>query len=270
MKLAVALVAIVGLAAASTSAFADKLDDIQSAGVLRCGVSLDFPPLGYRDADNNPVGYDVEYCQDMANALGVTANIVETPSADRIPSLLSNRVDVSIAGATITLERAKVVAFSIPYAIFEDAILVKKDSPIQSFEDLKGKAVGLTRGSSLEANFMPYYNEWADPNGSYTGYGSNGEVFLALSQDKISAMIESATLLSEYLKTPQGQEFRICCKTPFPQDWTGIMVNRQDQGLLNWINIFVWQQVRSGRTEELYQKFIGTSAPSFALPNVYY
>lgn len=270
MKLAVALVAIVGLAAASTSALADKLDDIQSAKVLRCGVSLDFPPLGYRDADNNPVGYDVEYCHDMAKALGVTAEVVETPSADRIPALLSDRVDVSIAGASITLERAKVISFSIPYALFEDAILVKKDSPIQSFEDLKGKSIGLTRGGSPESYFMPYYKAWNDPKGAYTGYGSNGELFLALSQGKVDAIIETGTLLGQYVKTPQGQEFRICCKTPFPQDWTGIMVNRQDTGLLNWINVFVWQQVRSGRTEELYQKYIGISAPSFALPNVYY
>src|SRR5206468_3825575 len=90
----------------SQEAAADKLDDVIASGKLRCGVLLDLPPVGYRDASNNPVGYDIEVCQDMAKALGVQPVIVETPSPDRIPAILSDRVDVSISSATNSLERA--------------------------------------------------------------------------------------------------------------------------------------------------------------------
>jgi ABC-type amino acid transport substrate-binding protein len=254
----------------SSVALADQLDDIQKSGKLRCGIMLDFPPAGYRDANNNPVGYDVDYCQDMAKALGVSAEVVETQSSDRIPALLSNRVDVSISSATITLERAKVVAFSIPYIIYEDAVLVRKDSGIKSFNDLKGQAVGIIRGSSPEAFFLPYFKKWNDSSGSYTAYASNGEVFLALAQGKIQATIDATTVLGQFIQTPQGQDFTICCSTPFPQDWTGIMVQRNEQGFLNWINVFIWQQVKTGRTQELYKKYLGTDAPPLELPNVYW
>jgi len=44
---------------------ADKLDDIINSGKLRCAVTLDFPPMGSRDASNNPVGFDVDYCNDL-------------------------------------------------------------------------------------------------------------------------------------------------------------------------------------------------------------
>mgnify|MGYP001483942140 CR=1 FL=1 len=44
----------------ASSAYADKLDDVIDAGVLRCGVVLDFPPMGYRAANNVPAGFDVE------------------------------------------------------------------------------------------------------------------------------------------------------------------------------------------------------------------
>ena len=47
---------------------ADRLDDVINAGVLRCGVVLDFPPIGYRDANNEPAGFDVDYCADLAAA----------------------------------------------------------------------------------------------------------------------------------------------------------------------------------------------------------
>ncbi len=63
-----AILAVAGVAvfAPVNTAKADKLDDVINAGKLRCGVVLDFPPIGFRDADNNPAGFDVEYCKDMA------------------------------------------------------------------------------------------------------------------------------------------------------------------------------------------------------------
>ena len=83
-----ALVVLSALAA-SAPAKADKLDDIIASGVLRCAVTLDFPPMGSRDASNNPIGFDVDTCNDLAKVLGVKAEIVETPFPDRIPALVS-------------------------------------------------------------------------------------------------------------------------------------------------------------------------------------
>lgn len=72
-----------GLLAATclaSTAYADKLDDIMASGTLRCAVVLDFPPMGSRDANNEPIGFDVDYCNDLAKALGVTAEMVKHPS----------------------------------------------------------------------------------------------------------------------------------------------------------------------------------------------
>jgi ABC-type amino acid transport substrate-binding protein len=267
-KFGLRLLAILVLAMISLPrhAAADKLDDVLKAQKLRCGVLLDLPPVGYRDANNNPVGYDVEFCQDMAKALGVELELVETPSPDRIPALLSDRVDVSISSATNSLERAKVIAFSIPYEVWAYAVVVRKDSTVKSFNDLKGKKVGIVRGTTPETYFMPFFKQWNDSNGSYTPYGSDADRFLALSQGTIDASIEGTVALGQFLKTPQGKDFVICCATPFPQDWTGIMVRRNEQGLLNWVNLFVWQQIKSGRVQELYKKWWGIDAPSLAWP----
>jgi ABC-type amino acid transport substrate-binding protein len=262
------LIPVVFIAAmAPRGAIADKLDDIQKAQKLRCGVLLDLPPVGYRDANNNPVGYDIEICQDMAKALGVEPEIVETPSPDRIPALLSDRVDVSVSSATNSLERAKVVAFSIPYQIWSYAVVVRKDSDVKKFDDLKGKRVGIVRGTTPETYFLPIFKQWNDPNGSYTPYGSDADRFLALSQGKIDASVEGNVALGQFLKTPQGKDFVICCNTPFPEDWTGIMVRRNEQGLLNWVNLFLWHEIKNGRVQELYRKWWGIDAPSLALPN---
>ena len=85
MRKSVAAFGLMAAIAMASPAKADKLDDIIASGTLRCAVVLDFPPMGSRDANNNPIGFDVDYCNDLAKALGVKAEIVETPFPERIP-----------------------------------------------------------------------------------------------------------------------------------------------------------------------------------------
>ena len=129
------------------------------SGKLRCAVTLDFPPMGSRDAQNNPVGFDVDYCNDLAKALDVKAEIVETPFPDRIPALVSGRADVIVASTSDTLERAKTIGMSIPYFAFVKVVLTREDTGIASYEDLKGRPVGGTAGTfealALEGTARP-------------------------------------------------------------------------------------------------------------------
>lgn len=250
---------------------ADKLDDIIASGKLRCGIMLDVPPVGMRDANNNPIGYDVEFCKDMAEALGVKPVIVETTAPDRIPAILSGRVDVGVASATNTLERAKSVAFSIPYQIWEVGVAVKADdTSITKYEDIIGKKIGTVRGTYAEAEFLKRFKEWKSKGTKYVSYGSNSEQFLALQQGKVDAILESIAIFSEYIKGPGKGKIKIACNAPsIPADWTGLMVKRNQQGLLNWINLFVWHQWKTGRTNELYKDWFGYSAPNMAFPGVH-
>ncbi|MBT4239578.1 MAG: transporter substrate-binding domain-containing protein, partial [Oceanospirillaceae bacterium] len=69
LKKIITMIALTSLYTAPT--MADTLDDVIDRGELRCGVVLDFPPIGYRDANNEPAGFDVEYCNDLALSLEV-------------------------------------------------------------------------------------------------------------------------------------------------------------------------------------------------------
>lgn len=267
----IGLLGIIGLALVAQSASADMLDDIIAKGELRCGVMLDVPPVGMRDNDNNPIGFDVDFCNDMAAALGVTAVIVETPAPDRIPAILSGRVDVGVASATNSLERAKSVGFSIPYQIWDVGIATAAaDTSINSETDLAGKSVGTVRGTTGEVAFLEVYEKTLkDAGTTYTSYGSNAEQFLALSQGKVDAIVEGTTIFGEYLKGPGAGQIRICCTmASAPADWTGLMVPRTEQGMLNWVNLFVWHQWKNGRTNELYNTWFGYDAPNMAFPGV--
>ncbi len=264
---AVGLTLILAFGLAPSGAKADKLDDIIKSGQLRCGAMLDFPPAGFRDANNEPAGFDVDYCKDMAAALGVEPVIEETPSPQRLPALVSGQVDINIGSVTATLERAKTVLFSNTYLVYKLIAVTKKGAGITKWEDLNGKTVAVVRGTTPEIEYLKHCKNW--PAGCmHQSYGSNGDQLLAFKQGKADVMIEADAFLIELMKTEQGSDMEICCEVPGFTDWISIAVNRGEQGLRDWINLFIFYQVDTGRFAELYGKWFGREAPTLKRDDV--
>ncbi|MCB1993940.1 MAG: transporter substrate-binding domain-containing protein [Geminicoccaceae bacterium] len=269
MRMTIAAAAI-GLALSAPAAFADKLDDIIASGVLRCAVVLDFPPMGSRDANNEPIGFDVDTCNDLAAALGVEPEYVETPFPDRIPALVSGRADVGVASTSDTLERAKTIGFSIPYFAFEMVVLTKDGLGIDSYESLKGHKMGSVSGTFEAIRLENDVDAWADANGSFTPYQTQADVFLALSQGQIDATVVTSTVANAAAKSGDFEGFVVGGKAPYDIDYTALIALREEYGLLNYLDLFVNQQVRTGRYAELYAKWIGSDEPpDLTVPGVY-
>ncbi len=255
-------------ALSATAAVADKLDDIIASGVLRCAVVLDFPPMGSRDADNNPVGFDVDYCNDLAKALGVTAEIVETPFPDRIPALVSGRADVGVASTSDTLERAKTIGFSIPYFAFQMVVLTREDTGIADFDGLSGKTVGSVVGTYEAIALEENVKAWAA--GEFRPYQNQADVFLALSQGQIEATVVTSTVASSIIATGKYAGFVMRGDAPYDIDYVSLIGLREEYGFLNYLDLFVNQQVRTGRYQALYDQWIGGgAAPLLTIGGVY-
>ena len=253
-------------------AHADKLDDIVSSGVLRCAVVLDFPPMGSRDARNQPQGFDVEYCRDLAKALGVRPEFVETPFPDRIPALISNRADVGVASTSDTLERAKTIGFSIPYFVFTTVVLARGDMGIEKPDDIKGHAVGGPAGSYETIGLEGAVKAFNDPKGRFRAFQSQADVFLALGQKQIDATWTTSTVAAEIIKSGKYPGLKVVGNAPIDADYTSLITLRDEQWFINYLNLFINREVRSGRYRELYNKWIGTEAgeaPNLTAPGVY-
>ena len=235
--IAVTAVACVPLLGFSGTAAADKLDDVIDAGKLRCGVVLDFPPIGYRDSENNPAGFDVEYCKDLAAAMEVDYEIIPVTWAERLP------------------------------AIYYAQAVVGKDSGISTFEDMKGKRVAAAVGTVPEIEFLKYAEEWGTED-LYQGYQSENEVFLAVAQGKADAGITTNTAVKPI--TEQYDNIIAGPRMPWTTDYTSVVGPRLDFGWLNYLNLFVTHQVRSGRYQELWDQFVGGEAPELRIPGVMY
>ncbi len=140
-KALVATILASALAISSTSAFAGKLEDIRERGYIKIGVSLGGEPIGFRDQKNNPAGYDVDLAKRLAEKLGVEARFTDVHGDARVSMLFSDQLDAVIGNMSATLERAKSVNFSIPYARAGLRIVHQKDQDINSLQDLAGKRV---------------------------------------------------------------------------------------------------------------------------------
>ena len=263
------VVAALGVAGVTSAHAESALDTIVQSKKLRCGVMLDSPPAGFRNANNEPDGYDVAYCKDMAKMLGAEPIIVETPSPDRIPALVSNRIDVLIASTTPTPARALTVAFTQPYMNNTTAVVTRKDTGIKSYADLKSGKLGGVIGSTPEQLFNDEIAKgWKDSGATYTGYANDAEAYLALQQGKVDAILVSMGVFNALSQSGQFPEFALAGLAPL-KDFGSIAVRRDDQQFLNWAKMFVFQQVASGRFAEIYKTYFGEGpVPSLTVDGV--
>lgn len=267
MKKLTLIAALLGMTSIAGAAQADKLDDVISSGTLRCAVVLDFPPMGMRDANNVPVGFDVDYCNDLAAALGVEAEIVETPFPERIPALMSGRVDVGVASTSDTLERAKTVGFSVPYFAFEMAVTANNATGITSYEGMKGFTVGAVAGTYEAIALEAQVKEWGE--GEFRPYQTQADVFLALSQGQLDATVSTSTVAQANVQSGNFGDISVVGFAPFDTDYVALFAKRDEYGFLNYLDLFVNQQVRTGRYDALYEKWVGGDVPKLVVPNVY-
>ncbi len=152
MNKTLALTALALLAPALlTSAQAQSCVANAKANGLTVVTSPDYPPFESLDSSNKVVGFDIDLINAVARQMGVKVNLVSQSFDGLIPSLLARKADVVASGLTITEERKKSVAFSLPYISGPNAIVVRKETnDIKKLGDLAGKTVAVQLGTAQE------------------------------------------------------------------------------------------------------------------------
>ena len=147
---AVAALAAAVAGAATAQTMPPLPEAIQKAGVVKAGVKCDYPPDGFIDASGKPVGVEVSLARQVAAYAFGSPDKTEltcVTTANRIPTLVSGKVDLVIATIGVTPQRAEVVDFSDNYAWGGSDVLVLNDSPLKGLDDLKGKTIIVIKGA---------------------------------------------------------------------------------------------------------------------------
>ncbi len=136
---------LIGMATVSR---ADVLDDIKARGTLVVGVKADYKPFGFRDPSGAIIGIEPDLAADVAKQLGVKLELVPVVAANRMEFLRQGKIDLMIATMSDNPDRRRQVQAIEPdyYADFVN-VLLPKNSPVKSWEDLKGKKICGTTGA---------------------------------------------------------------------------------------------------------------------------
>ena len=254
-----AAIAALGLGAALTVfapfASAQSVADIKKKGEITIGMLVDFPPYGTTNAQNQPDGYDADVAKLLAKDWGVKANIVPVTGPNRIPFLLTNKVDVLVASLAVTPERAKQVAFSTPYAAATIVLYGKTSANIKGAADLKGQRIGVARASTQDVAVTK-----AAPEGTeIRRFDDDASAMQALMSGQVDAIGCSLTVAAQIAKRVPANTFEN--KFNLVQQAMGIAMRPGQDELTKAVNDFVAKNTANGELNKLYQKWLGADLP---------
>ncbi|MBV2164312.1 MAG: ABC transporter substrate-binding protein [Comamonas sp.] len=240
---------------ASTPALADRLQDIQKAGVLRVAAFDANPPFGFADPKTRKlVGLDVDYAQEFAQRLGVKLQLVPTNPANRVPLLLAGKVDLVLANFTITEERAKQVNFSIPYFASGTQFIAPKGQ-LTSAEQLNSLRIGVDKGTTNEIVLREKY-----PQAQLVAYDDTPFAFTALRNGNVQAISQDGPKLVGLLATIKDQKERAKWEVPaftISSDYIGVGIPKGETALTDWVNTTLKELEAKGQAGKIYDTWFG-------------
>ncbi|PVE55007.1 transporter substrate-binding domain-containing protein [Rhizobium rhizogenes] len=198
---------------AATEASADAtLDRIKGRGKLTVGVILSGAPFGYIDpASQEQKGYNVDLAKALAADLGVELETVTVTPPNRVQFLQQGKVDILVANMQYTEDRAKILDYvPTPYDRAGGAAVVRKDSGLKDWADLKGKPVCISQGSN-------YAQPLAEDYGAIVkGLPSQPESLLALQGGNCVAAVHVGATVGLLLvdRADEWKDYAI----PFPTE----------------------------------------------------
>jgi polar amino acid transport system substrate-binding protein len=236
---------------------ADTYADIMAAKKIRISTDLAIPPSGMLDADLKPTGSDVETAQLLASDWGLELEIVQTTGATRIPNLQTNKADIVISTLSVTPQRAEVIDFSVPYAALRSVIGAPKASEIKGWDDLKGQAVTVTRGTTQDTELTAMA---AERGFTVTRYDDDATMVTAAVSGQAKMVATSATLVNQIGKRNESLGFEP--KFDIRIFDLAIGVRKNEPELKAKLDEWVSANLKNGKLNEIYQKYHGSPLPA--------
>lgn len=247
MASSIAICASIGVSAAS----AESLEEVKERGELRVGVLSDYPPYGFIDAQQELQGFDVDLAKMLAEGIGVKLELVPVTAPNRIPFLLTNKVDAVIAAMGITPERLRQVGFSNPYNKQSNLLLANEDADISSMEDLDGVTVGLVRASAQDI----ILTEEAPTGTQLRRFDDDATTFQSIVSGQVEAISASSTVLEQL--TENFPQLNIEAKFTVRDQPLGVALRLQDEDLKKRINEILAASIEDGSLSAANEEWFG-------------
>ena len=251
-----ALVASGALLGFTRAALADDtLAEVKKRGVLSTATEMQFPPFDISD-NGTYKGVDRELIDAVAKEMGVKASYLDLPWTSVLPGLEAKKFDLCIAPVTITKERMKHYAFTVPIADATAALMKRADDKsIMKPEDIAGKTVGGQKGTSQLAQLKAFAAKLPKPV-EVKEYVDNNQSYADLAAGRIDASVNSLPNLA-YAAKQRSDTFAVVTP-PFGEptyfSWVGRL---EDKSLMEAINAAIVKLDEDGTMARIQKEWFG-------------
>ena len=198
MKKLLFALAVAGVALAASA---------QEKDVLRVAIDPTYEPFTYKTADGTPTGFDVDIANAICEQIKRKCEFVEQVWDSMIPGLQAKKYDVIISSMSITADRLRVVDFTDKYYNTPSKIVVRNDIKFDGVASLKGKKIGVLKGSTQEK----YANgELKKVGVVVTPYEAQDQVYLDIKSGRLDGTVADVLeVTAGFLSKPEGKDYGV-------------------------------------------------------------
>ena len=279
MKLVLRSLALAGAMAlaAPFAAQADAGDSpvlkrIEENGVVTIGHRETSIPFSYMDSDGKPVGYSIDICMKIVDAIkeelgkpDLGVKFVPVTGQTRIALMANGTIDLECGSTTNNLTRQKQVSYLPTTFITGTKIAVRKDSGITSVEDLKGKVLGVSAGTTNEKALKAYIAEH-NMDVKITEVKDHSQGWLAMETNRIDAYGSDDVLLYGLISKAKAPDEYTVVGNYLSFDPYAIMVPRNDSTFQRLGTAVVAGLMRSGEMAKMYAKCFEPGPTNINMP----
>lgn len=220
-------------------------------GVLTVGTNAEFPPFEYVGDDGEADGFDIALIKAVGEKMGVEVQVENMEFASLVSSI-GNKIDIAIAGMTVTDERKETVDFSESYYDAVQYVLLPEGSDIATADDLVGKTIGVQLGTT--GDFIATDIEGTTVSAYDTGVNAvnalaSGKVDCVII-DKNPALVFADKFKDNGIVAVDGAQFN------FEIEQYAIAMPKGDTALADAINNAIEELKADGTFDELVKTYI--------------
>lgn len=255
------------LMAGAASVQADTLKKIKESGTITIGHRDASVPFSYLDDKQQPIGYAMDLCMKVVDAVkaelnmpNLKVNLNPVTSATRIPLMANGTIDLECGSTTNNLERQKQVAFATTHFVTANRYVAKKASNIGKLDDLKGKTVVSTAGTT-NLKWVTEENQKRNLGLNIISGKDHAESFLMVETGRAVAFFMDDILLYSLVAGSKAPAEYAVGSEAYTVEPYGIMMRKDDPAFKKVVDGAINNVYKSGEINKVYDKWFKSNIP---------
>ena len=236
----------------------NSLQNVLDKGTLVLGLDDSFPPMGFRDENNNIVGFDIDVATEVANRMGVELKLQPIEWSTKEMELNTGSVDCLWNGLSIDDERKQAMDLSEPYMTNRMVLVVLNDSEYTDQASLAGKTIGVQNGSTAEKILEE--SDFAKTIGNTIGFKDNVTAFMELETKGIDAIFMDE-VVANYAITSQNKDFKVL-EDGLTEEEYSVGFKKGNTALKNEVQKYIDEMKADGTMTQISEKWFGKDVVS--------